>query len=137
LEPLVAQHTERVQAWVGAFKDNLQKSLERALANGPKPVVIDWRSLLSKAAIALNTASPRITQRESSFESHRAVSSPNSDSVKLGAGARRVLQALKQFHPKQLSRETIIVTAGVTARSLKNYLSILRRGAYITERGEM
>jgi len=54
LEPLITQHTERVQAWLVAVKDNLQKSLERALANGPKPVVIDWRSLLSKAAAALN-----------------------------------------------------------------------------------
>ncbi len=151
LEPLVAQHTERVAAWVTAFKQNLAGAMNRAMLNGPKPVVIDWRALLFNAAKALNRAAGSMGKPGKAAQalaevsdlqpavphSPRAPSEPSNGEAKIGAGARRVLQALKQFHPKQLSRDTIIVTAGVTARSLKDYLSILRRGSYITERGEM
>jgi len=151
LEPLFAQHTERVAAWVTSFKENIEKSMQRAFENGPKPVVLEWRSLLFNAAKALNRSAGSMGETPSTgraallAERQPAIprSSPRVDldeatiDRKIGAGARRVLQALKQFHPKQLSRETIIVTAGVTARSLKDYLSILRRGAYIAERGEM
>lgn len=55
---------------------------------------------------------------------------------KMVAGARRVLEILKQFHPALQSKAKIIVLAGVTARSLKDYLSVLRRREFIYQKGD-
>jgi hypothetical protein len=63
--------------------------------------------------------------------------SATSNGDKMLAGARRVLSVLRQWDPEQKSRDQIIVLAGVTARSLKDYLSVLRRRGYITESGQM
>jgi DNA-binding winged helix-turn-helix (wHTH) protein len=54
---------------------------------------------------------------------------------KLGAGAGRVLVFLVNSYPAGFSRDQIVEGANVTARSLKDYLSLLRRAKLIIENG--
>lgn len=64
LAPLISEHTDKVAVWVSAFKENISKSVEKAFQSSPKPVAIDWRSTLSKAAIMLNkSARPTATAK--------------------------------------------------------------------------
>lgn len=64
LTPLIAEHTDKVATWVSAFKENISKSVQKAFESSPKPVAIDWRSTLSKAAAVLNkSAGPTATAK--------------------------------------------------------------------------
>jgi hypothetical protein len=59
--------------------------------------------------------------------------------VALKAGAVRMMQAMVDHHPTRLSRAQLATLAGmkVTGGTFGTYLSALRRGAYLAERGDL
>lgn len=93
---------------------------------------------LQKAGSGIGPSRPaKLAQTVRPPQSIDSLSATSNRRDKLLAGARRILSVLRQWDPEKKSRDQIVVLAGVTARSLKDYLSLLRRRSYITESGQM
>jgi hypothetical protein len=81
LRPIIDGHTNAIATWIEDVKKNVEASMQRALA---KPVVINWRSSLTKAAGVLNksagSAAPAKTETSKSGTSVTGANSHTSQS---------------------------------------------------------